>query len=228
MKYLCFTLPRLLGFTFLFFSLSAGTAAQRIQPDGEILRRMTDYVADLEIKAAADAARKRSSRERTSFGEAPVYKKASYRSGSVVARDKVNSSTPASVFALERKAFDIINRQRSGKGLAPLRWNDELARVARLHSENMARHRFFSHTGRDGLSVNHRARQLGVRGFRAIGENIAFNQGFSKPVEMACQHWMTSPGHRGNILDRGWTESGIGVAAAPDGGYFFTQVFITR
>ena len=227
MKYRPITLPRLLGFTLLLFILSAGAAAQRIQPDEEILRQMTDYVADLQIKAAADTA-KRSSRPRPSSGDAPVIQKAAYRRGEAGDYSAAKSSSTTSVFALERKAFDIVNRQRSSKGLPPLRWNDDLARVARLHSENMARYRFFSHTGRDGLSVNHRARQLGVRGFRAIGENIAFNQGFSKPVEMACQHWMTSPGHRGNILDRGWTESGMGVGVAADGGYFFTLVFIVR
>jgi uncharacterized protein YkwD len=92
----------------------------------------------------------------------------------------------------------------------------------------MARYKFFSHQGRDGSAVNTRARSLGIGGWRSIGENIAFNKGFRKPVEMACQQWMTSPGHRQNILNRGWTESAIGVATAPDGSVYFTQVFISR
>jgi uncharacterized protein YkwD len=74
--------------------------------------------------------------------------------------------------------------------------------------------------------VSDRAKSVVSRTWYSIGENIAFNKGFGKPVEMACQHWMTSPGHRSNILDPYWKESGIGAAFAPDGSFYLTQVFI--
>lgn len=130
--------------------------------------------------------------------------------------------------ALEKQAFELLNRIRAAIGLEPLRWNDDLARVARIHSENMARYEFFSHTGLDGSLVNNRADALGIKHWHSIGENIAFIRGFSNPVEAACEKWMLSPSHKENILDKRWKEAGIGVAIAADGTYFFTQVFILK
>lgn len=136
-------------------------------------------------------------------------------------------SRPA-VFELERRVFDLINQRRTAAGLTLLIWNDNVARIARLHSENMANYDFFSHTGIDGKKVNNRADSLGVKKWHAIGENIAYNRGFKSPLESAVQSWMNSPGHRDNLLKNDWQESGIGVAVRPDGTYYFTQVFLKK
>lgn len=131
-------------------------------------------------------------------------------------------------FDLERRAFELINRQREMSGLSPLNWSDDVARIARLHSENMANYNFFSHAGLDGLLVNDRADFFGIRKWRAIGENIAYNQGFENPVEFAVERWMQSPKHRDNLLNARWRESGIGIAVTNDGRYYFTEVFLVR
>jgi uncharacterized protein YkwD len=39
--------------------------------------------------------------------------------------------------------------------------------------------------------------------------------------------WWYSPGHRENLLNPDYTESGIGVAQAADGAWFVTQIFAT-
>lgn len=131
-------------------------------------------------------------------------------------------------FEFERKILELINRQRAANNLPPLAWNDEVAKIARLHSENMAKYRFFSHVGQDGLAVDDRADSIGLSKWRAIGENIAYNRGFENPVEFTCESWMKSPSHRQNLLDNRWRETGIGVALAADGTYYYTQVFLAR
>jgi uncharacterized protein YkwD len=211
MKIKRFFIPRLLVFTFfVLLVLSKGAHAQRIEPDKQILREMLAYVGRVESARLPNI-------QKTKSTESPEPKRPS-------AGEK--ESRTSSTFALERKAFGILNEQRASRGLAPLRWNEDMARVARLHSENMARYKFFSHQGRDGSQVSNRANAIASRTWYSIGENIALNNGFRKPVEMACQQWMTSPGHRQNILDTRWTESGIGAAFAPDGTFYITQVFI--
>lgn len=214
MKYKNLSLSHLLIFTFLFTLSISANAQFRTEPDPQIKQRMLEYLDRLETSS--------NSRQRV-YQPAAIENAAYSRDDN----DRGSNSSSSSAFALERRAFDLLNEQRALKGLSPLRWSDDLARVARMHSEDMARNHYFSHDGPDG-SVNARAKSLGIRGWRSIGENIAFNKGFRKPVEMACQHWMTSPGHRDNILDRTYTDSGIGVAIAPDGSYYFTQVFIAR
>lgn len=131
-------------------------------------------------------------------------------------------------FELERHAFALINQQRASSGLEPLTWSDDAAKIARLHSENMANYDFFSHTDLNGLMVNDRADSLGIKKWQAIGENIAYNQGFENPVEFAVERWMKSPKHRDNLLNSRWRESGIGIAIAENGKYYFTEVFLQR
>ncbi len=137
-------------------------------------------------------------------------------------------SKATNAFDLERRAFELINRQRTTSGLEELVWSDDAARIARLHSENMANYNFFSHTGVDGSMVNDRADSFGVKKWRAIGENIAYNQGFENPVEFAVERWMKSPKHRDNLLNSRWKESGIGIAVTANGTYYFTEVFLAR
>ncbi|MGI9055958.1 MAG: CAP domain-containing protein [Pyrinomonadaceae bacterium] len=140
----------------------------------------------------------------------------------------VSSKSAFYSFDLEKQAFNLLNSQRAAKGLTALEWNDDIARIARMHSENMAKYKFFSHTGLDGLMVNDRADLCGVSRWKAIGENIAYNRGYEKPAEFAVERWMQSNSHRENILNNRWKESAVGVAMANDGSFYFTQVFLVR
>jgi uncharacterized protein YkwD len=128
----------------------------------------------------------------------------------------------------ERRAFDLINAQRRAKGQAALVWDGELTRMARYHSSNMAQQNFFNHVDRDGLNLTGRADVIGIQGWRALGENIAYNQGYTDPVAFAVERWMISDKHRENILNRQFTHAGLGIARSSDGRVFFTQVFMTR
>ena len=131
-------------------------------------------------------------------------------------------------FALEKKAFKLINQKRVKNGLKEVVWNDSIAKLAREHSENMGKYRFFSHVGLNGRMIDQRAIDLGINNWRAIGENIAFNMGFEKPAEFAVKRWMLSLTHRNNLLDERWTDSGIGLCITEDGKYLFTQVFFVK
>ena len=92
----------------------------------------------------------------------------------------------------------------------------------------MAKHSFFSHVGLNGRVIDQRAYDFGVRNWRAIGENIAFNKGFKNPADFAVKRWMLSTTHKHNLLDSRWTDSGIGVGITKDGTYYFTQIFLVE
>lgn len=194
----------------IFLFSAAPVFAQKTEPDPRVLQEMTAYVRKLETNADAH---RMAAFAKTSGGTA-VYKPRKIVSN--FASDE------------ELKAFEIINQKRFENGMAPLVWNDELARVARMHSSEMAQHKFFSHKGVNGSLVSERADARGVKYWLSIGENIALNKGFKLPVESACQQWMNSPSHRQNLLNKKWSESAIGMAIAPDGSHYFTQVFIVR
>jgi uncharacterized protein YkwD len=142
----------------------------------------------------------------------------------------VSSAMSAGGFAgassLERRAFDLVNSERRARGESPLVWDAELSSLARQHSLAMARSGHLGHTGPDGRDMAERARSMGIRGWRVLGENVAFNQGFDDPSAFAVQRWMGSSKHRANILNTQFTRTGIGVARAADGSIYFTQVFV--
>ncbi len=131
-------------------------------------------------------------------------------------------------FSYEKQIFELINKKRAEAGLNLLIWNDDVAKIARIHSEEMANNKFFDHKGLNGSMVNNRADAIGLSKWRSIGENIAYNRGYANPLEFAVEGWLKSPAHRDNILNNRWQESGIGIAILADGTYYFTQVFLLR
>ncbi len=138
------------------------------------------------------------------------------------------SSTVSFAFEVERRSFDLLNTKRATQGLPPLVWDERVAEIARMHSQNMAEQDFFSHRGKDGGLVDDRAAVLGLHDWRAIGENIAFLKGYADPADSAVEKWMESASHRNNVLSPRWKESAVGVAVTADGKHYFTQVFVLR
>ncbi len=128
----------------------------------------------------------------------------------------------------ERRAFDLINAERQRRGVRPLVWDGGLTRLARYHSQNMARGGYLNHVDRDGLDLKGRARALGLQGWSTLGENIAYNQGFNDPTGFAVERWMVSHKHRENAMNGDYTHAAVGIARASDGTYYFTQVFMRR
>jgi uncharacterized protein YkwD len=140
----------------------------------------------------------------------------------------VASSVVVNMSDVERTAFQVLNQKRVENGLPLLVWNEQIASVARVHSQNMAEFQFFGHRGLDNKLVSHRADDLKLGRWRAIGENIAYNRGYADPIEKAVDNWLNSPSHRQNLLNIDWKESAVGVAIANDGSYYFTQVFLKK
>jgi len=79
-----------------------------------------------------------------------------------------------------------------------------------------------SHTGGDGSTLAVRIDRIGYSWSR-LGENVAY--GFPDAASVVAA-WMTSPGHRANILSVN-TQFGLGIALGVDGLPYWTQVFGT-
>jgi uncharacterized protein YkwD len=108
-----------------------------------------------------------------------------------------------------------MNRERTSRGLRPLRLNDRLSLAATDRIDDMFAKNYFAHVSPDGLQPFVWAQLRGYR-YRLIGENLAVGYRGTTVVE----GWMRSPGHRENILQRGFDEVGIAIAdGAPRRGY---------
>jgi uncharacterized protein YkwD len=116
----------------------------------------------------------------------------------------------------------LTNLQRAMIGLDPLLPSPALMAAAQTHAEDMAARGYFSHAGLDGSTPATRASAAGYA-WIALGENIA--QGQSTP-EQVMQSWMTSEGHRSNILNPIFENIGVGYAISPrTGNSYWVQLF---
>ncbi|CEK33057.1 CAP domain-containing protein [Paraclostridium sordellii] len=133
-------------------------------------------------------------------------------------------STPSGNFAnFQKEVLDLVNVERSNRGLQPLKFNSELSNVATLKSQDMIDKNYFDHTSPTYGSPFDMMKKFGIS-YRAAGENIAMGQ---KTPQEVMNSWMNSDGHRKNILNPDFTELGVGIASNGSSLYW-TQMFIGK
>lgn len=154
------------------------------------------------------------------------------------------------ISVIERKVHELVNIERQKNGLKSLTWDDKLADIARKHSQDMAQNNFFSHDNLKGQDPTERGRLIGYycrKDFgsyymEGIAENLFQNNlydsvtyyngipsyNWNTQEEIArstVSGWMTSPGHRQNILTATYDKEGIGIAVSSDSKVLITQDF---
>ena len=127
----------------------------------------------------------------------------------------------SSVTAYEGEVVRLVNEIRRENGLKPLTQDWQLSRVARYKSQDMKDLGYFSHTSPTYGSPFDMMRAFGIS-YRTAGENIA--RGYQTP-EAVVNAWMSSPGHRANILNSSYTHIGVGYVSS---GSYWTQMFISK
>jgi uncharacterized YkwD family protein/spore coat assembly protein SafA len=137
---------------------------------------------------------------------------------------KLNIPNIDNVKNVEEQVLNLVNQERQKAGLKPLQMDWELARVARMKSQDMATKNYFSHTSPTYGSPFDMMKQFGIS-FRTAGENIASGQ--RTPQEVMTS-WMNSQGHRANILKPDYTHLGVGYYRGGSYGHMWTQMFIAK
>lgn len=148
------------------------------------------------------------------------------------------STTPA-LRQLEQLMFELVNEARRSNlprwvGTADLMWSEELAAVARGHSNDMLKRRYVAHESPEGVTAARRINEHGIH-YVACGENIGVFYGDLSNSQQAIHDihnaFMGQPksltNHRGNLLNPIWTHVGIGIAFNVSGAIVATQNFIS-
>jgi len=128
----------------------------------------------------------------------------------------------------------LVNDERQEFELGTLSEDALLTSLAREHSISMVENNFFGHerySGERPLSYNMSPGTI-------RGENLAkiptrqYIPGPYLSVQEVCEwavsSWMDSPGHRANILEPRYTETGVGVSFSEEGAFIYlyiTQIF---
>jgi uncharacterized protein YkwD len=127
---------------------------------------------------------------------------------------------------LEEHFHQQVNEERARRHLIPLERTPELDAVARAHSTDMARRGFFSHVNPEGLNPLDRLQAAGVEDFTLAAENAGLTDR-GNPNREILQGWIASPVHRENLHAPPFNRTGIGIAQAADGTFYFTQLYVT-
>ena len=126
----------------------------------------------------------------------------------------------AVMFSLATNA--LINQEREQRGLQALAFDPGLTRDAFVRAQECAQS--FSHTRPDGRSCM--TAITAQDGWTMAAENIAAGQFTPKEV---VDSWMTSPGHRANILKPDLTRMGVGYYYSGTGYFvYWSNLFLNN
>lgn len=116
----------------------------------------------------------------------------------------------------------LVNQERAKVGLQPLTLSEKLTNIAYTKAKDMADKNYFSHQSPTYGSPFDMLKQFGVS-YSYAGENIAAGQ---KTAEEVMNSWMNSSGHKANILNKNYTQIGVGFYRGGQYGTEWVQLFI--
>lgn len=129
---------------------------------------------------------------------------------------------------VEARVLALVNAFRADHGLPPLEREPQLDQAADYFAGYMADTGRLDHRA-DGTTPGARVKQRGYV-YCNLAENIAMeysSRGFAAEAlaRNFVEGWRDSPTHRANMLDRGATQTGLGIARNGAGEYYAAQLF---
>ncbi|MGY3334709.1 uncharacterized protein YkwD [Streptomyces filamentosus] len=108
---------------------------------------------------------------------------------------------------------ELVNRERARAGCAPLRTDPRLAAAARAYARDMTARGYYGHASPEGEYADARITAAGYD-WSAWAENLA--QGQTGPAAVV-DGWMGDAGHRRNLLDCSYRDTGVAAVPGPRG-----------
>jgi uncharacterized protein YkwD len=138
-----------------------------------------------------------------------------------------DDTSSSAIAAAESGALTLINKERSERGLVPLRLDSRLASIAGARASYMASTGVMSHTEKNGDNVFDRIEDANIAWYGA-GEIIAWNNAgdLQYSAAYAVQAWMNSSGHKAIIVSKDYNYVAFGLAVTSGGKRFWAGVFM--
>jgi len=129
----------------------------------------------------------------------------------------------------EQKLLELINAERKRLGMAPMTWEEGLAKASRYHSYDLATQNYFNHSSYDRINGElvkvggtfDRIPKFYTKSF-VNGENIAAGH---QSAKRTYQQWLNSKAHYKIMFNPESTKIGIGVFYYENSpfGYYWTM-----
>lgn len=151
-----------------------------------------------------------------------VIKIAPYKKQSDSKVDKEKEDSTLNVPEYAQKVLELVNAERQNAGMEPLVLDAKLVMAAQTRAKELETS--FEHIRPDGSSPFTAITESGYGTYMAAGENIAAGQ---QTPEAVVEAWMSSEGHRANILSADFDKLGVGYCTAEDSyGHYWVQLFV--
>ncbi|MDE5604363.1 MAG: fibronectin type III domain-containing protein [Eubacterium sp.] len=115
-----------------------------------------------------------------------------------------------------KDVFNLVNKERANNGVAKLNYRNDLQKAADTRAKEIATS--FSHTRPNGKNWDSAI----TVSFKTAAENIAYGKNDASSVMAA---WMSSAGHKVNILNKNFTGMAVGCYEK-DGTKYWVQLFV--
>lgn len=136
--------------------------------------------------------------------------------------DKNNQSSERGESSQAEEILKLVNAERAKQGVAKLTLSKELTSVANVKAKDMAVNKYFDHNSPTYGSPFQMLQHFGIK-YSYAGENIAGGQ---RTAQEVMNSWMNSSGHRANILNKNYTQLGVGFYAGGLYNTYWVQEFI--
>lgn len=131
------------------------------------------------------------------------------------------AASTAFASSLENEVLYYVNVERAAAGLSPVTYNVSLASAANVRASEAGVH--FGHVRPDGRDVKS---VLNEASYAWFGENLAVSK--TDDAKKIVRAWMASPTHRANLLNRHYTQMGIGVTRGADGRLYWAGLLASE
>lgn len=129
---------------------------------------------------------------------------------------------PSEINVLSKLNYYATNGVRALYHVRALIWDDQVARVALAHSQEMADLDYFGHESYDGKKIGQRLLDAGID-WQSVGENVDY--GFPEPFSAMDSWFNSTKGHRETLLAGKFARVGVGFASGEihPGRFYGTQ-----
>jgi len=132
---------------------------------------------------------------------------------------------------VEKKILESVNAYRARKEAGKLELEGKLNATAQAHARAMAKADKYGDDDKnghvwDGKNASERVKAAGYK-FSRLGENVGWNLRQKDPAEVIVKAWIDSELHEKNMVNKEFTQTGIGAAKGESGKWYFVQLFGT-
>lgn len=136
-------------------------------------------------------------------------------------QDGNERSSETQIVPQMKQVLTLVNQERAKYGLNALTLSNDLTHIATMKAADMRDKDYFSHNSPTYGTPFEMLQKFGVK-YQYAGENIAAGQ---KTADQVMQDWLNSSGHRANILNKNYTELGVGYVTGGNYGTYWVQLF---